>query len=84
MVTSKTGEIDEQELAEQMEAATQSVQETIGRLLRDDDIHPHVVVLTVARVAGELRKLVVTVNGLGRGTRPHGSGRSCGPGGEQD
>ena len=37
-----------------MEAATQMVQETVGRMLLDDEIHPHVVVLAVAQVAGEL------------------------------
>ena len=46
-----------------MEAATQMVQETVGRMLLDDEIHPHVVVLAVAQVAGELMGALAAVSG---------------------
>ena len=46
-----------------MEAATQMVQETVGRMLRDDEIHPHVVVLAVAQVAGELMGALAAASG---------------------
>ena len=62
-MTSETGEIDKQELAEQMETATQRVQQTIGRMLRAGEIHPHLVVLSVARVAGELMGALAAASG---------------------
>ena len=49
--------------AEQMEAATEMVQQTVGRMLHDGDIHPHVVVLAVARVAGELMGALAAASG---------------------
>ena len=51
------------QLSKQMEAATVMVQQTIGRMLRDGDVHPHVVVLTVARVAGELMGALAAASG---------------------
>ncbi len=63
-MASETGEeVEQREFAEQMEAATQMVQETVGRMLHDGDIHPHVVVLAVARVAGELMGALAVASG---------------------
>ena len=45
---------EQQELAAQMEAATAAIRATVLRLLQDGDVHPQLVVLAVARVAGEL------------------------------
>jgi hypothetical protein len=51
-----TGEEAEQqdELAAQLQAATEAFQRTAGRLLREGETHPQLVVLAAARVAGEL------------------------------
>ena len=46
----EAGTMDDDEL----EAATAAVRATVMRLLREDGIHPRLVVLPVARVAGEL------------------------------
>ena len=46
----EAGMMDDDEL----EAATDAVRATVMRLLREDGIHPQLVVLAVARVAGEL------------------------------
>ncbi len=62
-MASETREIDEQELVEQIETATQMVQKAVGQMLRTDDIHPHVVVLAVARVAGELMGALAAESG---------------------
>ena len=39
------------------------VQQTIGRMLRAGEIHPHVIVLAVARVAGELMGALAAASG---------------------
>ena len=63
MVT-KTGKTtEEQELERQMEAASAVVQATIGRMLHDRDIHPHVVVLSMAKVTGELMGALAAASG---------------------
>jgi hypothetical protein len=41
-------------LGEQAQAAADAVRATVLRLLKEGDVHPHLIVLTVARVAGEL------------------------------
>jgi len=46
--------VDDDELEAQTRAATDAVRATVMRLLREDGIHPQLVVLAVARVAGEL------------------------------
>jgi hypothetical protein len=43
-----------QELETQLQAATEAFQRTAGRLLREGETHPQLVVLAAARVAGEL------------------------------
>ena len=63
MVTKTGNPTDEQELVEQMETATQMVQQTVGRMLRAGEIHPHLVVLSVARVAGELMGALAAASG---------------------
>src|SRR3954452_575011 len=48
-------ETDEQgELEGQLETATEGLQRAVMRLFQDRDIHPHVMVLALARVTGEV------------------------------
>lgn len=42
------------ELGEQMEAATDAIRAAVIRLLREGEVHPQLIVMAVARVAGEL------------------------------
>ena len=49
-----SGTMGDDELEAQTRAATDAVRATVMRLLREDGIHPQLVVLAVARVAGEL------------------------------
>ncbi len=44
----------DQDLEAQMRAATEALRETVLRLLRVGEVHPQLIVLAVARVAGEL------------------------------
>lgn len=37
-----------------MQAATDAIRTAVLRLLREGEVHPHLIVLAVARVAGEL------------------------------
>jgi hypothetical protein len=48
------GTMDDDELEAQTRSATDAVRATVMRLLREDGLHPQLVVLAVARVAGEL------------------------------
>ena len=53
MTTSE--EADEQdELEAQFQTATEGLQRAVMRLFQDSDIHPHVMVLALARVTGEV------------------------------
>ena len=63
MVSEASEEAEHRVFAEQMEAATVIVQQTVGRMLREGAIHPHVVVLAVARVAGELMGALAAASG---------------------
>ena len=63
MVTKTGTPTEEEDLGKQMEAATVRVQQTVSRMLRDREIHPHVVVLSVARVAGELMGALAAASG---------------------
>jgi hypothetical protein len=47
-------ETEAQELEKQAQAAADAIRATVLRLLRDGEVHPHLIVLAVARVAGEL------------------------------
>src|ERR671926_530406 len=48
-------ETDEQdELEAQFQTATEELQRTVMRLFQDRDVHPHLVVLALARVTGEV------------------------------
>ena len=48
-------ETDEQdELEAQFQTATEELQRAVMRLFQDRDIHPHLVVLALARVTGEV------------------------------
>src|SRR4051794_41952673 len=51
-----TGEetAEEDELEAQFRTATEGLQRTVMRLFQDGDIHPHVMVLALARVTGEV------------------------------
>src|SRR4051794_24082422 len=53
MVT-KGEETERDELEEQLWTATGELQRTVMRLFQDSDIHPHVMVLALARVTGEV------------------------------
>ena len=46
--------MDEAELETQMEAAADAIRAAALRLLREGEVHPQLVVLAAARVAGEL------------------------------
>ena len=50
----ETAEQDEDELEAQFRTATEELQRTVMRLFQDSDIHPHVMVLALARVTGEV------------------------------
>ena len=56
-------EAERQEFEEQMEAATERMQETVRRMLREGEIHPQIVVLAAARVAGELMGALAAAGG---------------------
>jgi glycine/D-amino acid oxidase-like deaminating enzyme len=47
-------EAEVRDLEAQMHLAMEGVQKAVLRLLQDGDVHPQLVVLAVARVAGEL------------------------------
>jgi len=51
-----TGEetAEQDELEAQFRTATEGLQGTVMRLVQDGDIHPHVMVLALARVTGEV------------------------------
>src|SRR3954468_11054634 len=54
MMASETVEQDENELEAQFRTAAEGLQRTVMRLFQESDIHPHVVVLALARVTGEV------------------------------
>src|SRR5919205_4325944 len=55
MVTKGGEETAEQdELEAQFQTATEGLQRAVMRLFQDSDIHPHVMVLALARVTGEV------------------------------
>jgi hypothetical protein len=45
---------EEDELEAQFQTATEGLQRAVMRQLQDSDIHPHVMVLALARVTGEI------------------------------
>jgi hypothetical protein len=47
-------EPEQQELEEQMEVAVNAIRAAILRLLREGEVHPHIIVMAAVRVAGEL------------------------------
>jgi hypothetical protein len=47
-------EAEQQELEAQMEAAVDAIREAVLRLLREGEVHPQIVVMAAARVAGGL------------------------------
>ena len=47
-------EAEHDELEGQLWTATEGLQKTVMRLFQDMDIHPHVMVLALARVTGEV------------------------------
>jgi hypothetical protein len=62
-----SGMMDDDELEAQTRAATDAVRATVMRLLREDGIHPQLVVLAVTRVAGELGADIAHMGGAGPG-----------------
>ena len=47
-------ETEQHQLEAQLQAATEALQKAVMRLFQDGDIHPHLVVLALARVTGEV------------------------------
>ena len=47
------GETDQDELKEQLRITMKAVQRAVVRLLKDDEAHPQLVLLALARVTGE-------------------------------
>ena len=47
-------ETEQHELEAQLQTVTEALQKTVMRLFQDSDIHPHVMVLALARVTGEV------------------------------
>ena len=47
-----------------MDLATEGVRKAVLRLLRDGEVHPQLVVLAVARVAGELGAGIAQAGGM--------------------
>jgi hypothetical protein len=47
-------EPDQEQLEAQMETAVDAIRETILRLLREGEVHPQIIVMAAARVAGGL------------------------------
>jgi hypothetical protein len=47
-------EPEAQEFQEQAQVAADAIRATVLRLLRDGEVHPHLIVLAAVRVAGEL------------------------------
>ena len=57
-------ETDEQEeLEAQLETAMEGFQRAVMRLFQDSDIHPHIMVLALARVTGEVGAGTALVDG---------------------
>ena len=54
---------DERDLERQMGAATETIREAVLGLLQAGDIHPNVIVLAVARVAGETGTAAAMISG---------------------
>jgi hypothetical protein len=61
MMASK--QADGLDLEQQVWAATETLREAVLRLLQGGDIHPHVIVLALARVTGETGTAAALVSG---------------------
>ena len=63
-MTSDTSEdVEQQELEEQMQAATEMVEGIIHRMLSAGEIHPQLIVLAVARAAGGITAAAALAGG---------------------
>ena len=63
-MANETGEDTEQrELEAQMQAATEMVERVIQRMLREGEIHPQLIMLAVARVAGGITAAAALAGG---------------------
>jgi hypothetical protein len=56
---------DERDLERQLWTATETIREALLQLLQASDIHPNVIVLALARVAGETGTAAALVSGEG-------------------
>ena len=56
---------EQDELEAQFQTATEGLQRTVMRLFQDSDIHPHVMVLALARVTGEVGAGAALTGGQG-------------------
>ena len=54
----------QEKLAAQLQAASEAVQGTAGRLLREGEMAPQLIILAAARVAGELGAGMTLAEGL--------------------
>src|SRR3954447_22315440 len=77
---------EQDELEEQLWTATEELQKAVMRLFQDGDIHPHLVVLALARVTGEVGAGAALAGGeepaealraVAGGGGGGGPGRSC-------
>ena len=56
-------EPDQEQLEAQMEAAVDTIREAVTRLLREGEVHPQIIVMAAARVAGGLAAAAALASG---------------------
>jgi hypothetical protein len=56
-------EPDQQELEAQMATAVEAIREAVLRLLREDEVHPQIIVMAATRVAGGLGAAAALASG---------------------
>jgi hypothetical protein len=56
-------EPEQEELEAQMEAATETIRAAVLRLLREGEVHPQIIVMAAARVAGGLGAAAALASG---------------------
>ncbi len=66
MVTKASDATEQQKFDEQLETVVELVTEPINQLLQAGEIHPHVIVVAVAKVAGEFAAAFAAARGYDR------------------
>jgi hypothetical protein len=56
-------EPDREQLEAQMEIAVDTIREAVMRLLREGEVHPHLIIMAAARVAGGLGAAAALASG---------------------